>query len=369
MNQQHSTPDWMLYGANGYTGEMIAREAARRGLRPVLAGRNRDKVESLARELGLEARVFDLDRPAEVARQVDGQTLVMHCAGPFSATAAPMMEACLGAGAHYLDISGEIAVFEHARSLDERARQAGITICPGVGFDVIPTDCVAAALKAALPDATHLALGFDSSSRFSPGTAKTLVEGMPQGGKVRRDGRIVTVPLAHGVRRIDFGNGEKNAMTIPWGDVSTAYATTGIPNIEVFIPASAGMVLGARLGNLVRPLLGLRRAGPAQGPHRQDRHRPGCASARRTGHLCLGRGAQCARRAQDGARAYRPCVQPHRQRRAGRGRPSDAHSPGRRRLHAVQAGRGRAGEQPARLGAAGDRMKRAFVSTDGSMPA
>ncbi|NIF89731.1 saccharopine dehydrogenase NADP-binding domain-containing protein [Burkholderia sp. Cy-637] len=258
MNQQHSTPDWMLYGANGYTGEMIAREAARRGLRPVLAGRNRDKVESLARELGLEARVFDLDRPGEVARQVDGQTLVMHCAGPFSATAAPMMEACLGAGAHYLDISGEIAVFEHARSLDERARQAGITICPGVGFDVIPTDCVAAALKAALPDATHLALGFDSSSSFSPGTAKTLVEGMPQGGKVRRDGRIVTVPLAHGVRRIDFGNGEKNAMTIPWGDVSTAYATTGIPNIEVFIPASAGMVLGARLGNLVRPLLGLR---------------------------------------------------------------------------------------------------------------
>ncbi|WP_186139973.1 saccharopine dehydrogenase family protein [Burkholderia gladioli] len=258
MNQQRSTPDWMLYGANGYTGEMIAREAARRGLGPVLAGRNRDKVESLARELGLEARVFDLDRPEEVARQVEGQTLVMHCAGPFSATAAPMMEACLGAGAHYLDISGEIAVFEHAWSLDERARQAGITICPGVGFDVIPTDCVAAALKAALPDATHLALGFDSSSSFSPGTAKTLIEGMPQGGKVRRDGRIVTVPLAHGVRRIDFGNGEKNAMTIPWGDVSTAYVTTGIPNIEVFIPASPGMVLGARLGNLVRPLLGLR---------------------------------------------------------------------------------------------------------------
>jgi short subunit dehydrogenase-like uncharacterized protein len=94
-------------------------------------------------------------------------------------------------------------------------------ICPGVGFDVVPTDCVAAALKAALPDATHLALGFDSRSGFSPGTAKTSVEGLAQGGKVRQDGRIISVPLAYKTRRIDFGDGEKLAMTIPWGDVST----------------------------------------------------------------------------------------------------------------------------------------------------
>jgi short subunit dehydrogenase-like uncharacterized protein len=257
MQEQNSNLNWMIYGANGYTGEMIAREAARRGLKPVLAGRNRDKVESLARELGLEARVFGLDHPQQVAQQIKGHALVMHCAGPFSATAAPMMEACLGAQAHYLDITGEIDVFEHAQSLQTRARQAGVVICPGVGFDVIPTDCVAAALKAALPDATHLALGLDTNSSFSPGTAKTMVEGMAQGGKVRRNGRIVTVPLAYEVRRIDFGNGEKTAMTIPWGDVSTAFHTTGIPNIEVFVPSPTGMVYGAKFANLVRPLLGL----------------------------------------------------------------------------------------------------------------
>ncbi|WP_330206823.1 saccharopine dehydrogenase family protein [Pseudomonas sp. AM14(2022)] len=258
---QQDLPDtpmkWMIYGANGYTGELIARDAVRRGLRPVLAGRSRDKVEALARELGLEARVFGLDDPARLLAQIKEHGLILHCAGPFSATAAPMIEACLRAGAHYLDITGEIAVFEHAQSLNERARAAGSVICPGVGFDVVPTDCVAAALKDALPDATHLALGFDSRSSFSPGTAKTSIEGLAQGGKVRRDGKIVSVPLAYRVRRIDFGAGEKLAMTIPWGDVSTAWHTTGIANIEVFIPGSAGMIRGARLANWIRPLLGL----------------------------------------------------------------------------------------------------------------
>ncbi|WP_085599409.1 MULTISPECIES: trans-acting enoyl reductase family protein [unclassified Pseudomonas] len=259
MNERSSPAEpmqWMIYGAYGYTGELIAREAHQRGLRPVLAGRSRDKVEPLARELGLEARIFGLDEP-QLAARIQDMDLVLHCAGPFSATAAPMMQACLDAKAHYLDITGEITVFEHAQALDLRAREAGVVICPGVGFDVIPTDCVAAALKAALPDATHLALGFDSRSSFSPGTAKTSVEGMAQGGKVRRDGKIVTVPLAYQVRRIDFGAGEKLAMTIPWGDVSTAYHTTGIANIEVFLPGSAGMIRGARWANLVRPLLGL----------------------------------------------------------------------------------------------------------------
>jgi short subunit dehydrogenase-like uncharacterized protein len=167
-----------------------------------------------------------------------------------------MMAACLATRTHYLDITGEISVFEHARTLEEAARAAGIVVCPGVGFDVIPTDCVAATLKAALPDATHLALGFDSRSGFSPGTAKTSVEGLAQGGKVRRDGHIISVPLAYKTRRIDFGDGEKLAVTIPWGDVSTAYATTGIPNIEVYIPGSPAMVARLRRANLLRWLIG-----------------------------------------------------------------------------------------------------------------
>ncbi|WP_410210190.1 saccharopine dehydrogenase family protein [Aquirhabdus sp.] len=247
--------NFMIYGANGYTGELIAREAARRGLTPVLAGRNREQIESLAKELNLESRIFGLNDATQVVENIKGSQVVLHCAGPFSATSKPMMEACIKAGSHYLDITGEIDVFELAQSLNTQASDAGIVICPGVGFDVIPTDCVAAALKEALPDATHLALGFDSQTGFSPGTAKTSTEGLAQGGKVRQNGKIFTVALAHKVRRIDFGDGQKSAMVIPWGDVSTAFHTTGIPNIEVYVPASSGMIFGAKLTNCARPLL------------------------------------------------------------------------------------------------------------------
>ncbi len=251
----------MIYGANGYTGELIAREAARRGLSPVLAGRSEQKVASLARELGLEHRCFELDDAAALRGGLAGMRLVLHCAGPFSATARPMIEACIESGTHYLDITGEIAVFELAHALDDKARRARVLLCPGVGFDVVPTDCLAAALKEVLPDATRLALGFDSRGGMSPGTARTSVEGLAQGGRVRREGRIIAVPLAWRTRRIDFGDGEKLAMTIPWGDVSTAWHSTGIPDVEVYLPASPKLVARLKRLNWVRPLLGL---GPVQ---------------------------------------------------------------------------------------------------------
>ena len=249
--------NWLLYGANGYTGELIAREAARRGLRPILAGRSRPAIEALARELGLESRAFALDGAGPAQGALDGVGLVLHCAGPFSATAAAMMSACVRARAHYLDITGEITVFEMAQSRSALAHAAGVVLCPGVGFDVVPTDCIALALLERMPDATHLALGFDGASSFSRGTAKTMVEGLSKGGCVRVDGALLPVPLGYHDRRIDFGAGEKSAMTIPWGDVSTAYYTTGIRNIEVYVPISARRIAQARRLNRLRWLLGL----------------------------------------------------------------------------------------------------------------
>jgi short subunit dehydrogenase-like uncharacterized protein len=252
--------NWLLYGATGYTGELIAREAAARGAQPVLAGRNRAAVERLARELQCEARVFALDGGA-IAPHLEGVALVLNCAGPFSATAHAMMHACLAQRAHYLDITGEIEVFELGHSLDADARRANVVLCPGVGFDVVPTDCLAARLKAALPDATHLALAFDSRSPPSRGTAKTMIESVRTGSRVRSDGRIVPIPFASRVREIDFGEGRKLAVAIPWGDVSTAFRTTGIPNIEVYVPASPGAVRRMQRLNRWRWLLG---SAPAQ---------------------------------------------------------------------------------------------------------
>lgn len=225
---------WLLYGANGYSGELIAREAVRLGLRPILAGRSGAKVKALAAELDCPSAVFRLTDHTATLSSLEGVAAVLNCAGPFSATAATLMQACMASHAHYFDITGEIDVFERAHSLDGQAQRAGSVLCPGVGFDVVPTDCVAATLKAALPDATHLALGFDGAGGMSRGTAKTMVESLPAGTRVRRNGRIESLPLGESTRRIDFGNGERLGVAISWGDVSTAYYTTGIANIEVY---------------------------------------------------------------------------------------------------------------------------------------
>lgn len=246
---------WLLYGANGYTGELIAREAVRRGMHPVLAGRSPAKIEKLAAELNCHHAVFDLDDHTTMVQSLQGIAAVLHCAGPFSHTARSMMQACLATHVHYLDITGEIEVFELAHSVHEKAVRAGIVLCPGVGFDVVPTDCIALKLKQAMPDATHLALGFDGAAGLSKGTAKTAIESFGAGTRVRRDGKIVSVPLASQTRRIDFGRGERNAVGVTWGDISTAYYTTGIPNIDVFVAASPKTASSMRRGNLLRPLL------------------------------------------------------------------------------------------------------------------
>jgi short subunit dehydrogenase-like uncharacterized protein len=247
----------MIYGATGYTGRLIAAAAVQQGLRPVLAGRSEPALRALASELGLAYRLFRLDDAPSVRAGLADMRLVLHTAGPFSATSAPMVDGCLQQKVHYLDITGEIDVFEAIQSRHDEAQRAGVLLCPGVGFDVIPTDCLAARLKEALPDATSLRLGFDSRSGPSPGTAKTALQGLAGGGRVRRDGRLETVPLAWKCEQIDFGDGPKLAVTIPWGDVATAYYTTGIPNIETYIPMSPRAVKGLKGARWVRPLLGL----------------------------------------------------------------------------------------------------------------
>jgi short subunit dehydrogenase-like uncharacterized protein len=244
---------WMIYGANGYTGELIAREAVRRGIKPILAGRNREEVEALARELGCEARVFGLEAP-----QLDGAELVLHCAGPFIHTSAPMVEACLRAHVHYVDITGEIAVFESIFRRDDDAKRAGVVLLPGAGFDVVPTDCIAAMLHQKMPDATELWLAFYSRGGTSPGTRRTMIEGAGYGGAIRRDGRIVRVPHLFDVREIPFPSGPRMAATIPWGDIATAYRSTGIPNIRTYAAQSPKAIQQLRR---MKPLLPLLRLG------------------------------------------------------------------------------------------------------------
>lgn len=248
---------WMIYGANGYTGKLIAKQARQRGLKPILAGRNQETIEALAAETGFEYLVFDLDDEAAVTEALEGVSIVLHCAGPFSATSQPMIDACLESGCHYLDITGEISVFTNAHRQSDEAMRADIVLMPGVGFDVVPTDCLAATLVKALPAATSMVLAFESGGRMSPGTAKTSVEGLAGGGCVRKDGKLMWVPLAWKTREIRFKHGKRLAVTIPWGDVFTAYISTGVPDIEVYMAVPPSYVLHMKRLRMVKPLLSM----------------------------------------------------------------------------------------------------------------
>ncbi len=251
---------WMLYGANGYTGRLLAELAVARGEHPVLAGRSAAPLQSLASRLGLEARAVGLGDPLALASALGDIDAVLHAAGPFSATSAPMVAACLAAGAHYLDITGEIGVLEAVLAADGAARKAGVVLVPGVGFDVVPTDCLAAMLAARLPGATHLALAIHGSGGLSPGTTKTMIEGFryPLGGAVRRAGRIVPVAASHEVREVPFPRKVRTAVAIPWGDIATAWHSTGIPDIVTYMALAPGARRSLRVLDALRPLAGSR---------------------------------------------------------------------------------------------------------------
>jgi short subunit dehydrogenase-like uncharacterized protein len=235
----------LLYGANGYTGRLILNECLARGLRPILSGRS-ESVRELAEAHGLDSRIVGLDDSAKLRRALAGVRAVLHAAGPFSRTSPPMADACLAAGAHYLDITGEIGVFEELAARTEAARAKGVMLLPGVGFDVAPTDCLAAHLKRLLPDAVRLRLAFQSTGGVSRGTATTMVENAGRGGAIRRDGRITPVPPGWKTIRMDLGKGPVDVTTIPWGDVATAWYSTGIPDIEVYTRTSAALRLALK---------------------------------------------------------------------------------------------------------------------------
>ena len=273
---------WLVYGAYGYTGRLVAELAVTRGERPVLAGRDPSRLVPLAARLGLEHRVFDLGDRQAVAAALTGVDAVAHCAGPFSATAAPMVDACLAAGAHYLDVTGEIDVLEAVLARRDEAVAAKVALLPGSGFDVVPSDCLAALLADALPGATRLDLAIRMGGGFSPGTAKTAVESLGAPSRSRVAGNITATPADRRRRRAAFADGEAEVVAISWGDVASAYHSTGIGDITVYaaIPGAAGPaaaalpLVGAAVG--ASPALqGLltRLAGRLPGPSRRARRR------------------------------------------------------------------------------------------------
>jgi short subunit dehydrogenase-like uncharacterized protein len=242
----------LVYGAYGYTGELIVREAVDREVDVVVAGRNGTKTRGLGIELDVESRVFEA---SEAGDSLEGIDVILNCAGPFVETAESLVDACLATGTTYLDITGEVSVFEALAERDRDAEKAEIALLPGIGFDVVPTDCLAAHLHDRLPGATRLRLGVEATGTLSGGTLASVLEHADSGGKVRRDGVIKDVPVAADSSSVDFGNGLRNAVSVPLGDVSTAYYSTGIENIETYVAVPNAAEWGLRLSRPATALL------------------------------------------------------------------------------------------------------------------
>mmetsp|Transcript_8835 Transcript_8835/g.13110 ORF Transcript_8835/g.13110 Transcript_8835/m.13110 type:complete len:413 (+) Transcript_8835:31-1269(+) len=248
----------LIYGAYGYTGELVCEILQKLKVDKkhfVIGGRSTDKLEKLKSKHGLnfDTVTFSLDGKEKEIDDIFKKhqfNAVLNCAGPFQYTARPMIKACIRNGSHYLDITGEFNIFEYVHAnpkLSEKAAKASIALIPGVGFDVVPSDClakhVADAYQQKYGETAHqLDLAFIGKGKpvMSHGTKKTMFEGFTSGASpTRLNGKIVSVPYASFIKEIPFepNNMTKKtrSMSIPWGDISTAYHTTNIPNVQVYL--------------------------------------------------------------------------------------------------------------------------------------
>ena len=242
----------MIYGAYGYAGELMVREAVAQRLRPIIAGRDAEKLKPIATELSLECRAFGVRNTGSNLQDI---SVLLNCAGPFSATAEPLARACLAQQIHYLDITGEIDIFRKCHALDEEARQQNVLILPGAGTDIVPTDCLAAMLKEKLPVATRIDLALSFGTNPSIGTVNTMIESFGKGGLIREGGMLKVVSNAFQMRKIPFQNKPQWAMTIPWGDVFTSGISTGVPDGAVYMAMPRMSIYMIRLTNPVKGIL------------------------------------------------------------------------------------------------------------------
>ena len=193
MRGNRSSSRVLLYGAYGYTGRLAAEIAAAKKLDIVLAGRNKDALAGLGDRLSLQTRVIGLDDPRQLCEALNDVACVVHMAGPFAVTSTPMLNACLATQTNYVDITGEIEVFEGMWSRAEEIRQAGITAVPGAGFDVVPTDCLAAYVAGKMERPASLVIALWGLESASQGTLRTAIRQVSKPVLCRRAGAIVAL--------------------------------------------------------------------------------------------------------------------------------------------------------------------------------
>jgi short subunit dehydrogenase-like uncharacterized protein len=230
--------DLLIYGATGYSGRLIVQRAMARGLRPVVAARDESAVAAMAKACDLPWMCVRVDDVAAVRKMAGAAKVLINTAGPFSATAGPIMDACVEKGTHYLDITGESSTIEPASQFHVAAERRGIMIMPAAGFDVVASDCLAVHVARRLPGGRLLRVGFDKSNGASAGSLRTTLEMSGKGVLVRRAGELVRAPVGAFVHDFDYGRGPEASFAVNLGDVASAFYSTGIPDIETYMCAT-----------------------------------------------------------------------------------------------------------------------------------
>ncbi|MDQ7817728.1 MAG: saccharopine dehydrogenase NADP-binding domain-containing protein [Melioribacteraceae bacterium] len=242
----------MVYGANGYSAQLIIEELLSRGIKPILAGRNGTAIKKIAQKYSCVYKIFDLTDDKKSIESLTGIHTVVNCAGPFKYTAKEMIDYCLHAKTNYLDITGEMPALAYAFGCDKKAKENGIVILPSVGFDIIPTDCLAKRLSEQMPDAKYLKLGFSNKKGgISRGTSLTTLEFISGKGKIRKNGQLVDSPIGKYSIKVKTNGVSFYGISIPWGDVFTSYFSTGIPNVEVYMGLSKPLFIIRKLLTLL----------------------------------------------------------------------------------------------------------------------
>lgn len=216
----------MIYGATGYTGRMAAEHAKALGLDLVIAGRNEARLALLAATLDVPYRVFAAD-----ASQLDGIDVLLNFAGPFAHTAEPLMRACIASGTDYLDITAEINVYRLAERLGSGAQ---VMLLPGVGWDVVPSDCLAMHVARRVQQPHTLKLALQVPGAMSRGSAMSVSEILGAGVMARINGELVATPDA-ALQSLDFGAGPVLCAPLSFGDLVTAWHSSAVPNIAMFV--------------------------------------------------------------------------------------------------------------------------------------
>ena len=275
----------LIYGATGHSGRLIAARARDLGIEAILAGRSAERLDPLGRQFGYRWLAFGLDQPLRIDAALSEAAVVVNAAGPFAQTALPLVQACLRTGTHYLDIAGELPVFQRAERHHQQAERLGVMLMPGASFFITATDCLAAHVSRRCPQALYLRIATIALDAPSRGTARSMIENIHGSVSIREAGALATMQVGRARRQFDFGEGPRWCSAVTAADVFTAWYTTGIRNIEAYASLTPLQASGYELtamfaaplrlppaGYALKAIAGLLPAGPSATSRAAARH-------------------------------------------------------------------------------------------------